>query len=198
MDKNLRNFKTFIGSSNAVYLLISNVLFGTLLSFVPSGSLITFLIFILITAFEMSLSWVWWKNNMELIRYNSLTAFLLIITMGFFAVMPLFRILSDTILFFLALAMYVLVLVYALYKREMIFQAFDKPEKSKLAKAIVVLVLVLLVLGALSFRYGQEMAILVLLNDYQGAFYVSSFAFIIGLLMTFVSTSLLKKVKVKK
>lgn len=135
---------------------------------------------------------------MELIRYNSLTAFLLIITMGFFAVMPLFRILSDTILFFLALAMYVLVLVYALYKREMIFQAFDKPEKSKLAKAIVVLVLVLLVLGALSFRYGQEMAILVLLNDYQGAFYVSSFAFIIGLLMTFVSTSLLKKVKVKK
>lgn len=146
----------------------------------------------------MSLSWVWWKNNMELIRYNSLTAFLLIITMGFFAVMPLFRILSDTILFFLALAMYVLVLVYALYKREMIFQAFDKPEKSKLAKAIVVLVLVLLVLGALSFRYGQEMAILVLLNDYQGAFYVSSFAFIIGLLMTFVSTSLLKKVKVKK
>lgn len=94
--------------------------------------------------------------------------------------------------------MYVLVLVYALYKREMIFQAFDKPEKSKLAKAIVVLVLVLLVLGALSFRYGQEMAILVLLNDYQGAFYVSSFAFIIGLLMTFVSTSLLKKVKVKK
>lgn len=195
LDKKKRNFKIFISDSNALYLLISNLLFGVLLSLIPAGSLTTFLLFMLITLLEMGLTWVWWKKDMEMIRYNSLTAFLLLMTMGVFAVTPLFRVMNGTFLFWSVLAIYLIVLLYSLVKKEIIFQAFDKPGKSKIAKGTVIFVLVLLILGAFSFRYGQEMVIMASLNDQQGALYVSAFAYVIGLLMTFVSTSLLKKSK---
>lgn len=195
MAKKERNFKIFISDSNALYLLISNLLFGVLLSLIPTGSLTIFLLFMLITVLEMVLAWVWWRKDMEIIRYNSLTAFLLLVTMGLFAVMPLLRIMSGTILFWSALVIYLIVLLYSLAKKEMIFRAFDKPGKSKIAKGTVIFVLALLILGAFSFRYGQEMVIMASLNDQQGALYVSAFAYVIGLLMTFVSTALLKKPK---
>lgn len=178
-----------------MYLLGSNLLFGTLLCLVPSGSLNVFLFFMAVTLIELGITFVWWRKGMELVRFNSLTSFLLCITMGIFMVTPLFRIMLDTVLFMVILVVYLLLLLYALFKKEVIFQAFDKPGKSKIAKGTIIVLVVLIVLGALSFRYGQEMVIMSNLNDQQGGLFVASFLYVLGLLITFVSTALLKKPK---
>jgi hypothetical protein len=187
-----RDFKNFI-VGNAFALLGTNLLMGTLSSLVPAGSLNIFLLFMAITLVEIMIAWVWWKNGMELVRFNSLTAFLLCITVGLFMVVPLLRITWSMPLFWIVLAAYILMIFYALIKKEVIFQAFYKPGNSRIAKGTVIVLIFFLVLGAFSFRYGQEMVILASMNDQQGALYVSSFTYGLGLLLTFVSTALLKK-----
>lgn len=111
---------------NGMYLLGSNLLMGTLLSLVPFGSLKVFILFMIITLIETVIAWVWWKRGIEIIRFNSLTAFLLCVTMGFFMVFPLFRMMQG-ILFSLGMIAYLFVAIYALYRKELIFQAFHKP-----------------------------------------------------------------------
>jgi hypothetical protein len=186
-----RTAKNFF-DGNGMYLLGSNLLMGTLLSLVPTGSLNIFLFFMLITAIETVIAWIWWKRDMEIVRFNSLTAFFLVATLGLFCVFPLFR-LIDGMVFWLILSAYLLVLLYALYRKEVIFQAFHKPGQSKLFLGIVFILFVFIVVGALSYRNGQEMVILSNMNDSQGAFFVAVFTYFLGLFMTFVSTALLKK-----
>lgn len=192
LDKEHRNFKNFI-VGNAFALIGSNLLFGILFSLVPSGSLNIFLLFMAVTLFEVVIAWLWWKKGMELVRFNSLTAFLLCITMGFFMVFPLFRITHGILFFWIVLFVYLLIVIYSLIKKEIIFQAFHKPGKSKIANGTVIVLVLFLILGAFSFRYGQEMIIMANLNDQQGALYVSAITYGLGLLITFVSTALLKK-----
>lgn len=192
LDKENRNFKNFI-VGNAFALIVSNLLFGILFSLVPSGSLNIFLLFMAITLFEAVIAWLWWKNGMEIVRFNSLTAFLLCITMGLFMVFPLLRITKGMPLFWIILSVYLLIVIYSLIKKEIIFQAFHKPGNSRIAKGTVIVLILFLILGAFSFRYGQEMIIMASLNDQQGALYVSGVTYGLGLLITFVSTALLKK-----
>lgn len=187
-----RNFKDFI-VGNAFGLIGSNLLMGTLSSLVPSVSLNIFLLFMAITLVETVIAWIWWRRGMELVRYNSLTAFLLCMTVGLFMVFPLLRITHGIPLFWVTFAVYALMILYALIKRETIFQAFHKPANSRIAKGTVIVLILFLLLGALSFRHGQEMVILASMNDQQGALFVSSFTYSLGLLVTFVSTALLKK-----
>ncbi|WP_282155944.1 hypothetical protein [Cytobacillus gottheilii] len=186
-----RTAKKFF-DGNGMYLLGSNLLMGTILSLIPSGSLNIFLLFMLITAIETVIAWTWWKKDMEIVRFNSLTAFLLVATLGLFAVFPLFR-LTEGVPFWLILIAYLLVVAYALYRKEVIFQAFYNPKKSKLYLGVMLVLVIFLIVGAFSFRYGQEMVILASMNDHSGAFFVATFAYLLGLLLTFVSTALLKK-----
>ncbi|WP_218970445.1 hypothetical protein [Cytobacillus gottheilii] len=146
----------------------------------------------LVTAIEVTIAWIWWKKGMEIVRFNSLTAFLMFSTFGVFLVFPLLRI-SNGMFFWVVLAFYLFIAFYSLYKRELVFQAFHKPKGSKLYISIIVILFIFLIVGALSFRYGQEMVILAMMNDHQGAFFISVFLYFIGLFVTFISTSLLKK-----
>ncbi|MGI8386737.1 hypothetical protein [Robertmurraya sp. P23] len=186
-----RTAKNFF-DGNGLALLGSNLLMGTLLNLVPRWSLSVFLFFMVITLIETVIAWVWWKKGMEIVRFNSLTAFLLLATIGLFGVFPLFRMIQG-ILFWLVLIIYLLVAFYALYRKELIFQAFHNPRESKLIYGIFGVFFVFLILGAFSFRNGQEMVILASLNDHQGALYVAGFAYALGLFFTFISTALLKK-----
>lgn len=193
MDTNKRSFKNFL-NSNAVALIVLNPMFGFLFSAVPPSSewFIIFLFFMAITLAELSISYVWWKRGMELTRYNSLTAFLMMLTpLGFFPVFPLLRLTVEVPMFWVFLIIYLLVLFYALFKRELMFQAFHKPSHSRIAKGTFVILLILIILGAIaaiSFGPLYESG-----NDQIGTMVVSGISYVIGLLMTFVSTALLKK-----
>ncbi|MFE8703874.1 hypothetical protein ACFYKX_25205 [Cytobacillus sp. FJAT-54145] len=192
MDRVERNVKNFF-DGNGMYLLGSNLLMGTLASLVPTGSWSVFTLYMLITLFQLGLSWIWWKSDMTLIRFNSLTAFLLCITMGLFFVVPLLRLTIGVLSFWLILAIYVCITFYALVRKELIFQAFHKPGKSKIAKGTVIILFLLIILGGFTYANGQEMVIMANLDDNQGAFFISTFLYVLGLLITFVSTALLKK-----
>lgn len=175
-----------------MYLLGSNLLWAILASLVPTGSMRVFLLFISITIIETLITWKWWKQGVEIVRFNSLTSFLLLSTMGLFWIFPILRV-TQGFLFWLLLAVYLIVVFIALYRRELIFQAFHNPRESKLIYGILGVFFIFLIVGAFSFRNGQEMVILASLNDHQGLLYVAGFTYALGLFMTFISTALLKK-----
>ncbi|MDI3311270.1 MAG: hypothetical protein QJR05_07555 [Thermoanaerobacterium sp.] len=180
--------------NSAVYsLIILNVMFGTFASLIPTGSLTIFLLNMGLTIIEVAISWHWWRTIPNEVRYTSLVCYLMSITFGIFATIPLLRLTFGTMLFWLILLLYLMVLGYSIYLKELLFQAFHRPGKSKLSKGIAAFLLVLIIIGALSSRNGQEMLILSILNDHQGAIFVSLFSFIIGLFVTFTASSLLKK-----
>ncbi|MDI3311269.1 MAG: hypothetical protein QJR05_07550 [Thermoanaerobacterium sp.] len=146
-----------------------------------------------VTLVEIGIAWYWWKTIHNEVRYNSLICFLMLITSGIFCMIPVLRLTFGTLLFWTTLILYIVLLLYSLYKKEMIFQALHRPEKSKIAKGIVAFVFVLMIIGSFSFKNGQELLILRVLNDYQGAFFVAFFSYAIGFLFTFTSFALLKK-----
>jgi hypothetical protein len=113
--------------------------------------------------------------------------------MGFFTVTPLLRITFNTLLFWPVFLLYLFFLGYSLIKRELIFQAFHKPGGSKLAIGTFGFLLILIIICAFTFRNGQELIILRLLNDHQGALFISCMLYAIGLLVSFLSSAMLKK-----
>jgi hypothetical protein len=186
-----RTAKNFF-NGNGMYLLGSGLLWSTLMSLMPKWSLNLFVLFISVTLVEVAIAWVWWKQGVEIVRFNSLTAFLQLETMAVFWIFPILRI-TQGIWFLGLIVLYLIVFVYALYRKELIFQAFDNPRESKLIYGIVAVFFVFLVLGTFSFRRGQEMVILASMDDNQGLWYVSGFAYALALFIVFLSTSLLKK-----
>ncbi|PLS15385.1 hypothetical protein CVD28_23985 [Bacillus sp. M6-12] len=178
---------------NSFGLLVLDLLIGSGASAIPSGSLFIFLINMLITIIGLSISRYWWKTVPGTVRYNSLVTFVMLISMGFFTVTPLLRITNDTLLFWPVLLLYLLVLGYSLFKKELIFQAFHRPEGSRIAFGTFVFLFVLIIIGAFSFRNGQELLIMNMLNDHQGAFFISLMLFGIGLLVSFISSAMLKR-----
>jgi hypothetical protein len=186
-----RTAKNFF-DGNGMYLLGSNLLWALLASLVPTWSMTVFLMFLSITIIETLIAWKWWKQGVEIVRFNSLTSFLLLKTMGLFWIFPILRV-AQGFLFWLLLALYLLVAFIALYRRELIFQAFHNPSQSRLIYGILAVFFLFLILGSFSFRNGQEMVVLASLNDNQGLLYVAGFTYALGLFMTFISTALLKK-----
>ena len=53
--------------------------------------------------------------------------------------------------------------------------------------------LVLIVISAFTFRNGQELLILRLLDDHQGGFFMALLMYGLGLFFSFISSALLKK-----
>ena len=126
-----------------------------------------------ITVIGMCLARYWWKTVPNNIRYNSLVAFVMLVSAGIFGVTPILRISFGSFLFWLLFLLYLVVLGYTLYKKELIFQAFHRPESSKIAKGAIIFLLVLIVISAFTFRNGQELIILQLLDDHQGGFFMA-------------------------
>jgi hypothetical protein len=178
---------------NAFGLLVLDIIFGAGASAMPSGSLFIFCLNLIITVIGLYLARYWWKTVPSNTRYNSLVSFVSFASVGFFAVTPLLRISYGSLLFWTFFILYLLVLGYSLYKKEIIFQAFHRPENSKVAKGVSLFLLVLIVISAFSFRNGQELIILRLLSDYQGVFFIFFILYGIGILFTFIATAMLKK-----
>ncbi|MBP3040280.1 hypothetical protein J9303_12375 [Bacillaceae bacterium Marseille-Q3522] len=194
-EKTLKVF--FSGNINSVIFL--NLFFGTLASLIPSGTWVIFIIAVFITVIETIIGWIWFSGIKNKVRYNSLIAFLTIITSGFFWVIPLLRITYGTILFWGMLLIYLTIFVYTLYKRELLFKAFYRPEKSRLAKGVLIITGVVFVIGSLLYRNGQELIISTFLNNQQEGVAVSLIFYIFGLIFTFISSIFLKHPdKIKK
>lgn len=186
-----QRFKFFEG--NALGLLISSVLFGFFGSAIPDWSFGIFLLNLLITIFSLGLARYWHQSVKSTIRYNSLTSFMMLITMGFFLAEPIFRISFGTMVFWSFVLLYLLIIGYSLFKREMIFQAFHRPEKSKIAFGSYLFVIILIIISAFSFRNGQELIIMQLLDENEGVFFFTFLMYLGGLFMSFLSFALLKK-----
>lgn len=186
-----KKFKFFQG--NALYLLGSCLLFGFFGNAIPDWSFSVFVLNTLITIFCLCIARYGYQSIANTIRYNSLVAFLTFLTMGYFLATPIFRISFETMVFWPILFLYLLVIGYSLLKREMIFQAFHRPGKSKIALGSYAFLIILIVISAFSFRNGQELIIMQLLNQNQGIFFFSFLLYLGGLFMSFISFALLKK-----
>lgn len=174
-------------------MLISSVIFGFFGSAIPDWSIGIFLFNLLITVFSLGLARYWYQSVKNTIRYNSLTSFIMLITMGIYLAEPILRISFGTLVFWLFVLLYLLVIVYSLFKREMIFQAFHRPEKSKIAFGSYLFVIILIIISAFSFRNGQELILMQLLDDHEGVFFFTSIMYLAGLFLSFLSFALLKR-----
>ncbi|MBP3039329.1 hypothetical protein J9303_07495 [Bacillaceae bacterium Marseille-Q3522] len=191
MDNQKKDLKTFF-NGNVFAVIVLNVIMGTISSLIPSGSLAIFLFAVVITVIEVIISWKWFKSIENKVRYNSLTAFLMLVTAGFFTVLPLLRLTYGSILFLLVLPLYLCVFIYTISKRDKIFTAFDRPEKSRLAKGVFIFIAIIFLIGSLSAWNGQELFLLAILDDQQGTVFVSVIIYAIGLFFTFISSVMLK------
>lgn len=186
-----QRFKFFEGNGLAV--LIGPFVFGLFGSLIPDWSFRIFLLNILITIFSVGLARYWYQKVENTVRYNSLTSFIMLITMGLFLTEPILRMSFGTMVFWPFVLLYVLVIAYSLYKREMIFQAFHEPGKSKIAFGSYLFVFILIIISAFSFRNGQELILMQLLDDHEGVFFFTSLMYFGGLFLSFLSFALLKK-----
>ena len=67
---------------NAWGLLVMDILFGSMTSALPEGSLKIFLMNVVITIIGMSFSHYWYRTVPNTVRYNSLVAFVMMISLG--------------------------------------------------------------------------------------------------------------------
>ncbi|MFD2442561.1 hypothetical protein ACFSO7_00925 [Bacillus sp. CGMCC 1.16607] len=160
---------------------------------IPKWSFNIFFMNLLLLIIFTSIARYWYKTISYEKWYNALVNFLMTISFGFFSVTPLLRLTLHTWVFWLLLFLYGLLFAYTVLKREMIFKAFYNPGKSKIAKGSLIFLLILLAIGGLTARNGQDMVILRLLDEHQGAFFISCIFYAVGMLVTFVSSAFLKK-----
>lgn len=189
--ESVERFKFFEG--NALGILINSIIFGFFASAIPDWSFRIFLLNVVITIISLGIARYWYTSIPNTIRYNSLVAFVMLITMGFYVATPLFRMTLGTKVFWPVLILYLVVIGYSLQKREMIFQAFHRSRGSKIALGAYLFVIILAIICAFSFRNGQELIIMQLLNQNQGVFFFSSILYLGGLFLSFLSFALLKK-----
>ncbi len=117
----------------------------------------------------------------------------MLITMGVYMAEPILRLSFGTLVFWPFLLLYLVVIGYALFKREMIFQAFHRPGKSKIVFGSYLFVIILIIISAFSFRNGQELILMQLLDDQEGVFFFTVIMYLGGLFLSFLSFALLKK-----
>ncbi|WP_458415054.1 hypothetical protein ACNQFZ_09750 [Schinkia sp. CFF1] len=177
----------------ALALILVSVIIVPLFSAIPSWSLTIFVVNSCISIILILLSRYLYKKIQVEIRYNSLVNFLLQFSLGFYFVTPFLRVTFGSFLFFVPLLLYVLLIVLTLIKRELIYQAFSNPGESMLAKGTFVVFIVLMIVGSLTARSGHDMLILRLLDEKQGAFWVTGVMYVGGLFFTFISSAFLKK-----
>ncbi|MBP3040282.1 hypothetical protein J9303_12385 [Bacillaceae bacterium Marseille-Q3522] len=192
MDNQEKTFKNFI-SGMIGPAVVGNLIIGSLMSVIPAPSLTIFLMVVIIICVEVIINWVWFKKMDSKEQYNGLTSFLPLITSGFFTTFPLMRITYGSILFIIVLLIYLTVFVFTLYKRKLILYSFENIRKSWLAKGAIFFILVVLVIGSMSARNGQELLILAHLNTHQDAIFISIIGFAIGLFFTFISVIVIKE-----
>ncbi|WP_148361195.1 hypothetical protein [Bacillus timonensis] len=178
---------------NALGLLIGPVMFGFFGSAIPDWSFRIFLLMMVTTFILLCIARYWYKTIPNTIRYNSLVAFLMLISMGLYIAIPILRISFHTMVFWPLLILYLLVMGYSLLKREMIFQAFHMPGKSKIVLGSYVFLMILTIISAFSFRNGQELVIMQLLSENQGLIFFSFILYLGGLFLSFIAFALLKK-----
>ncbi|WP_394238873.1 hypothetical protein [Niallia oryzisoli] len=186
-----QRFKFFEG--NGLGVLISSVIFGFFGSAIPDWSFGILLLNLIITIISLGLSRYWYQSVKSTIRYNSLTSFIMLITMGVYMAEPILRLSFGTLVFWPFLLLYLVVIGYALFKREMIFQAFHRPGKSKIVFGSYLFVIILIIISAFSFRNGQELILMQLLDDQEGVFFFTVIMYLGGLFLSFLSFALLKK-----
>ncbi|MBP3039325.1 hypothetical protein J9303_07475 [Bacillaceae bacterium Marseille-Q3522] len=198
MDNQEKTLKNFI-SGMIGPTVVGNLIIGSLMSAIPVPSLTIFLMVVIIICIEVIMNWVWFKKIESKQQYVGLTSFLPLITSGFFATIPLMRITYGSILFIIVLLLYLTVFVFTLYKRKLILYSFENIRHSWLAKGAIFFILVVLVIGSMSARNGQELLILAHLNTHQDAIFISIIGFAIGLFFTFISVIVIKQPdKIKK
>ncbi|WP_041580269.1 hypothetical protein [Bacillus sp. 1NLA3E] len=178
----------------ASFLIIIDVICTFVFSMLPEWSIKVVFFNLSVSIFSIALAGYWCKRISSHIRYNSLVNFLIFISMGFFTVTPMLRMTINTQIFWFFLLLYLFVFVYSMIERELIFQSLVmKAGKSKLSKGMIVFFIIIMLVGSLTARNGQEMVILKLLNDYQGLFFGSCLIYVVGLFFTFLSVIMLKK-----
>jgi hypothetical protein len=178
-------------------ILGTNLLWGVFMTLVPYGEWrgMLFLFFMVVTVLELTLVWTWWKNpSMSIVRFNSLTAYTMLVTMGVFSSFPIYSLTWGYVWFLFFLGGIILTLIFSLFKRESLYKAFTGHKDGKTVLLVVIGILVVFfILGGLSSFRGQERIILSSLTDVEKAWYVSLFVYLMGLFLIFISSFLLKK-----
>ncbi|KIL53570.1 hypothetical protein KP77_05460 [Jeotgalibacillus alimentarius] len=185
-DRDVKGF--FNGNASAI--LIVNGILGILFSMIPLNNQWPFflLIFAIITCIQLIISWRWWKNGMEIVRYRSLTAYMMTMSsLCIFAVFPIFRITFGSTLFWMLMTLYFAVMAAGLWQREVIFRAWKRPHKSAIAKASFLIFGVIFIAAVLGGSAFERMA------ESTGAFYVGIISYLLALLMLLIAPALLKK-----
>jgi hypothetical protein len=185
-----RTAKNFF--DNGMFLIASNVLWIPLMSAIPSWSFKMFLSFMVFALIETIIAWVWWKKPLKIVRFNSLTGYIQIFTMSTLFCFPMFRI-TEGNLFWIALALYTVIVTLSLFKRELIFQTFHNPQESKLFFVLMGLLVVIMTVGGLSAYRGRDGILMAFMNDHQKTWHVSTIFYFMGLLLIIICSSLLKK-----
>ncbi|HHY71972.1 MAG TPA: hypothetical protein GX497_01855, partial [Bacillus bacterium] len=115
-----------------------SVILIPIMSAIPTWSLKIFMLNVCLATFLTLLARYLYEKIPEEYWYNSLVNYFITSSMGFYAVTPFLRITYHFSLFWLFLFLYVFILVFTVFKREMIFQAFHKPGESKLAIGTII------------------------------------------------------------
>jgi hypothetical protein len=117
----------------------------------------------------------------------------MLMTIGVFSSFPIYSLTWGYMWFCFFLGGIVLTILSSLFKRELLYKAFTGHKDGRKILLVVFGILgVFFILGGLSSFRGQEMILMSSLTDVGKAWYVSLFAYLMGLLFIFISSSLLK------
>ncbi|WP_147554142.1 hypothetical protein [Bacillus testis] len=191
--------KTF-KDSNVIYLVISNLIAGGISGSIPFPSSAYYIVVAFITFIEIGICRYWWSHTTDNdTKYNDLTVFLMLITIGVMSCIPLFRLTLHSTLFFSVLAIYLIVFSISFYKRREMLKSFINPQGSKLVLGLSVFMVVLIIIGNLSFRKGEEQILALLMGENIAIFWGCFLMFLLGLFFTFLAPPFLAtKGKFKK
>lgn len=163
--------------------LIVDIPLGIIPCVVPNWSFTIFVFILFFMVIKFIIYAYWYKRVSDFKTFKRRVLCLMILTVSFFVVFPLLRVTFNTILFWLLLMIYILILVYSLLRSKVIFQLKErKPKKYKMILWTFASLCLLTIISLFFLRNSQDLLVISYFKEYLGNFIRLGELYIVGLL----------------
>jgi hypothetical protein len=175
--------KKFEWGFNAIQ--ISMLLFFSLIgSAAPVWSFAIFKMQLAILFIGILIAVYWYRAIEDARKYNLFVAADMIVLMGFFAIVPVLRLTFGTIVFWILLVIYLLIMFHSIIKNIVLHRL---PASMKFVPSLSLWSAMVLLISVFFFRDSQGAIIATVFRSSDGAIVLSFLLYIIGVFMTWLA-----------
>ncbi|ALC91665.1 hypothetical protein AM500_19160 [Bacillus sp. FJAT-18017] len=180
-----RTFKNYLNYGNVIGPITMYLIITPMVSLIVSSFLL-FILFTILLLLELFAGWRSWRSGVDRQSHQRMIGFFMILNFGLHAVMPLFFLSFGTILFYISLGTYLLLLFFLITKTKVIAEGIHNPAESWIGKAFIITAAIIVFVAIPADARPTEGLIMRLLDDKVKQIYIITSMYLVGLVITFV------------